>query len=237
MTEPGLPPPPPPSAPDEPAGLPWERRAGQSGVQAFVDTVRRIALEPSAAFREARRRGELVSPLAYAVLLGWLGVFAERLWGWLVGSSLIDLMPPNVREGAAMGLAFSGLGLAVTLIVTPVIVLIVLFVYSAIVHLFLLLYGGTRESTAGYEGTLRALAWSSTAQLGQLVPFAGGIVALVWSVILQTMSIAALHRTTQGRALAAVLTPLVLCCVCIGFFFASLVALIAGGIASSAGAP
>jgi hypothetical protein len=98
-----------------------------------------------------------------------------------------------------------------------------------------MLYGGTRDSDTGFEGTLRSLAWSSTAQLGQLVPFAGGLIALVWGIVLQTLSLATFHRTTQGKALAAVLTPILLCCVCIALFAASLVALVAGGLASGAG--
>ena len=235
MSEPG--PPPPPPATGEPPGLPWERRAEHGAVAGFVDTLRRLVLEPAAAFRDAKRRGELVSPLAYAVLLAWLGVLAERTWSLLIGSSLVDLMPPEMRDAAALGFALSGIGIAIALVVVPVVVLLGLFVYGAILHLFLMLYGATRNSAAGFEGTLRALAWSSTAQLGQLVPFAGGLVATVWSVVLQTMALATFHRTTQGRALAAVLTPLLLCCVCFAVFFASIVALVVGGLASAAGGP
>lgn len=237
MSEPGLPPPPPPAAPGEPPGLPWERRAETGAVAGFVDTLRRLVLEPAAAFRDAKRRGELVSPFAYAVLLAWLGVLAERMWSLLVGTSLVDLMPPEMREGVMLGLALSGIGIAIALVVVPVLVLVGLFVYGAILHLFLMLYGATRDSTAGFEGTLRAVAWSSTAQLGQLVPFAGGLVTAVWSVVLQTMALATFHRTTQGRALAAVLTPVLLCCVCLVFFFAGLMAVVVGGLAAAAGGP
>ena len=87
MNLPATPPPPPPA---EPPGLPWERRAETGAVQGFADTVRRLLVEPAAAFRDARRRGDLVSPLAYAVLLIVVGVVAERLWGLLVGTSLLE---------------------------------------------------------------------------------------------------------------------------------------------------
>jgi hypothetical protein len=204
-------------------------------VQGFADTLRRLVLEPAAALRDARRRGDLVSPLAYAVILALIGVLAERIWGLLIGTSLLDVMPSELRDNAALGFALSGIGLVVTLVVVPILWLCALFVYGAVVHLFLMLYGGTRDSDTGYEGTVRALAWSSTSQLGQLVPFAGGLVALVWGVVLQTMALANLHRTTQGRALAAVLTPLALCCVCFVVFFASIMALVVGGLAAGSG--
>jgi hypothetical protein len=229
MSVDAMPPPPPPAGPP---GLPWERRAESGAFQGLVETVRRLMVEPAAAIAVARRRGDLWSPLSYAVLLVLAGVLAERIWGLLIGTSLLELMPPQLREKAAFGFALSGIGLVVTLVVVPVLALVMLFVYGGVVHLFLMLYGGTRDSDTGYEGTVRALAWSTTSQLGQLVPFAGGLVALVWGIVLQTIALANLHRTTQGRALAAVLTPLVLCCVCIGIFFAGALALIAGGIAA-----
>jgi len=232
MSEPSLPPPPavPPSG--APQGLPWERRAELGAVNGFVETVKRLAAEPAAGFREARRQGDLVSPIAYAVLVGWIGFALERIWSFLIGTSLLDMMPGRMHDAGALGFALSGLGLVVGLVLIPIFLLIGLLIYGAILHLFLLLYGGARNSDTGFEGTLRALAWSFTAQLGQVVPFAGGLIALVWGVILQTLALASFHRTTTGRALAAVLTPLLLCCVCVAFFFASLMALFVGGLAA-----
>lgn len=223
MSEPPVAPPPPPAG-----GLPWEERARYGAFNGFVETLRRLVTAPAAAFAEARRTGELVSPIAYAVLIGWLGVLAERMWSFLFGTSLLDLMPREFGEAWAAGYALSGLVLAVVLVLTPIFVLVGLFVWGAIVHLFLLVYGGTKDSDTGFEGTLRALGWSATAQLGQLVPLVGGLVAFVWSIVLQTIGLATFHRTSRGRALAAVLTPLLLCCVCFALFFASVVAMVVG---------
>ena len=221
--------PPPPSTPAGGGGQPWEERARHGGaVSAFVETVRRLAVEPAAAFGAARRSGELVSPLAFAVLVAWIGVAAERLWSLVFGTSLLALLPPEMFAESIAGMALSGLVMAAILVLTPIFVLVGLFVWGAIVHLFLLLYGATRHSEAGFEGTLRVLAWSATAQLGQLVPFAGGIVAFAWSIVLQTIGLATFHRTSHGRALAAVLTPLALCCLCLVAAFTSAVMLAVG---------
>jgi hypothetical protein len=236
MSEPLAPPPPPPPPPGDAArpGLPWEDRARHGAFQGFVDTVKLLVGSPAEGFARARRRGDLVSPVAYAVLIGWIGVVAERIWTLLIGTSILSFLPGEAREGAALGFAVSGLGLAVALVLAPIFVLVGLFVWGAILHLFLMLYGATRTSDTGFEGTLRAVSWSTTSQLGQVVPFVGGLVALVWSVVLQTIALAQFHRTTQGKALAAVLTPLLLCCVCIAFAFAGVVAMIVGAAAGAA---
>jgi hypothetical protein len=213
------PPPPPPSGGAGGAGLPWEVRDGASGPAAFAETVKLLISEPAAAFARARRRGDLVPPLAYAVVISWFGVLAQQLWRFAFGRSLLESAFPALRDNLGRSFALSGVAMVVALVVTPIVVLVFLFIGSAIVHLFLLLFGATKSSESGFEGTLRALCWSTTAQLAQVVPFAGGLVALVWGIILQTLGLAELHRTTHGRALAAILAPLALCCVCLGAFF------------------
>ncbi len=222
MSEPALPPPPPPQ--DAPGGLPWEERAKHGALNAFVETVKSIVTAPIPAFARARRQGDLISPFAYAVLVGWLGVVVAQLWHLAMGTSLLSLMSPEVRRGVPFLVAATGFGLAFTLVLAPIFILLGLFIWGAIVHLFLMLFGGTKDSPTGFEGTLRVLAWSTTAQLAQVVPFAGGLIALVWGIALQTLGLASFHRTSHGRALAAVLAPILFCCVCaallIGFIAA-----------------
>jgi hypothetical protein len=240
MSEPMLPPPPPPptdgggAGPGAPA-LPWEDRARHGAVPALVETVKLFVTSPAAAFARARRRGDLTSPLVFAVLLGWLGVVVQSLWQLAFGSSFTELLGPLLKDQALPGLAAQGVGLAVQIVLAPIAILVVLFIGAGIVHLMLMLVGGTKSSEAGFEGTLRALSYSTVSQLAALVPFAGGLIAMVWAIVLETIGLADLHRTSTGKALAAVLLPLVLCCACAVFAFGSIVALIAGAAATGAG--
>jgi hypothetical protein len=236
MSEPMIPPPPPPGggAPGG-AGLPWEERERQGAVAAFVETARLFITDPSRAFARAKRRGDLFSPIAFAVVLGWIGVVFQSLWSLALGSTFTDLLPPQMREASAFGFATQTVGLLVQIVLAPVFIVVVLFIGAGIVHLMLMMVGGTRDSEAGFEGTLRALAYSAVSQLGGVVPFAGGLIAMVWGIVLETIGLATLHRTSHGKALAAVLLPLLLCCVCLVFAFGSIVALIAGAAASGAG--
>jgi hypothetical protein len=236
VTEPGSlsPPPPPPAAPVPPgAALPWEERARLGWLPALVETVKLLVVQPQAAFARARRRGDLGSPILFAVLLGWAGILAQSLWSIAFGSSIVDLLPPELRANPAFAFAGHTAGLLAQILLAPIFVVIFLFVGSAIVHLMLMLVGGTKSSEAGFEGTLRAMAYSTVAQLGAIVPFAGGLIAFVWSIVLETIGLADLHRTSTGKALAAVLLPLLLCCVCIFVAFGSLVAMFVGAAAGS----
>jgi hypothetical protein len=62
----------------------------------------------------------------------------------------------------------------------------------------------------------------------------GGLVTFIWSLVLQVLGFAAVHRTTQGRALAGVLIPIVFCCVCgalVAVFFGAMIAALIAGAA------
>jgi hypothetical protein len=47
-----------------------------------------------------------------------------------------------------------------------------------------------------------------------VIPFLGGLVALVWRIYLMMLGAQQLHKTSQGKALGGVLLPLLLCCAC-----------------------
>jgi len=113
--------------------------------------------------------------------------------------------------------------------VAPILVLIGLFVGAAIYHVSFLVVGATKESTTGFEGTFRVVAYSSVSNLANVIPFVGGLAAVVWNLVLMVMGAVRMHRTTQGKAVAGVLIPLLLCCVCV---FA-VVALVIGGLAAA----
>ena len=95
-----------------------------------------------------------------------------------------------------------------------VVYVIIVFIGSAVMHLCLLLVGATEKSETGFEGTLKVYAYSTIAWLAVALPFIGSLVASIWYLVLEVVGFAAAHRTSQGRALIAVLIPIILCCVC-----------------------
>ena len=224
-------PPAPPAPP--PAGLPWEERGRVGFATGLVETIRLFVTEPGTAWTRTRRSGDLASPIFFAILLGWLGIALQSVWNLVFPFGGRFLLPEHFGRGLGFLFATSLFGLALRVILAPIFLVIGLFVASAIVHLFLMLFSGTKDSDAGFEGTLRSLAYSHVAQLALVVPIAGGLVAMVWAIFLNTLGLAALHRTSQGKALAALLLPLVLCCVCVALAFMGLFAAIFGAAAAA----
>jgi hypothetical protein len=107
-------------------------------------------------------------------------------------------------------------------------VVIGVFVAAGVLHLMLLLLGGARRD---FEATFRVVSFSQATSVLFLVPFCGQLVGGIWCLVLYVLGLAEAHRIGHGKALAAVLLPiLALCCCCAGLGF-----LFAGAIASLAG--
>jgi hypothetical protein len=130
-------------------------------------------------------------------------------------------------EEAAVAAVFTGAWALGMVLLAPIFVIIGVFIYAAILHLMLMIVGGAHN---GFEATVRVVCYAQTAQLANIIPFCGGIVALVWQIILFVIGFATAHRTTQGKAILAVVLPLVLCC---AFMAALLFMGVLAGVATS----
>src|SRR6266542_3106443 len=82
----------------------------------------------------------------------------------------------------------------------------------AILHFCCMLVGALQNSRSGFEGSLRAVCYSEVSSLASVIPVVGGLIAIVWWIVLAVQGVERLHRTTSGKAVAAVLIPVVVCC-------------------------
>jgi hypothetical protein len=208
--------------------IPWEDR-GRSSFDALFETVKLLVISPTEAFRRMPVVGGVGRPLFFAIAIGWIGIAVSVVWNVLFqGVSL-----PFVRStedlaglGAMYGLTV-GWALLIA-VLAPLFIVIYVFVAAAILHLMLLVVGGADN---GFEATVRVVCYTHTAELAGLIPCCGWIFGLIWTIVLYVTGFSTAHRTTQGKALVAVLLPLVLCCAMSAVIF-----LVIGGIAGIAAA-
>jgi hypothetical protein len=245
----GIPPtpsdPPPPAPPAAPAGPPpgappgggaerpgndWERRTEVGFLDSLIGTIKGFMFAPGETFEKTRESGDLGSPLLFAILIAFVMSIVGQIWGMFFGASLLSMLPAEAREAAGMFLMTSGFGFFASIILVPIITVIGIFLYSAILHLMLLLVGGLGESTSGFEGSIRVVSYAQVATLAQVVPIIGGMIAFFWGLFLGVVGVTRMHRTSDGKAVAAVILPMILCCACI------MAAIMFGGLAAFMGA-
>lgn len=216
-TPPPSPPPQPPSGSPPPTRepLPWEVRGTLGFGKALLESVRLFVTAPREAFDRARRKGDVGSPLLWLVIIGVFNGILQWIWSMAFTAPYLAFMPESVRDeiGPFLVAMTAGGGL-LNLIYVPVVTLIGVSIAALILHVCLLLVGGLSSSEAGFEGTFRASSYAYVAQIAQIVPVFGALVALVWNVVLVVIGVTSLHRTSTGKAVVAVLIPTLLCCVC-----------------------
>jgi len=196
-----------------PAGIPWEDRGRLGFFQALLSTMRLCLADPTRFFSDLPKRENLGSAMQYLLLLTWVGGIGGLLWSQVFQPSQMALLrslginvPEQAWPAGARGLFTVGIAVLI-----PIGVLISTFIWTGIVHVFLWMLGGAKE---GFEATLRVYAYSrgSTA-LFEWIPFCGGLVAFIWSLVLQIIGLSRVHEIGGGKAALAVLLPLALCCV------------------------
>lgn len=210
-----MPPMTPPAAPPQPAAaLPWEEPS--AGLGSIVPTVAAFVARPTESFSRMSVTVDLVRPIAYFVILVLAAACVNQLWSFLLFDSILEVarsMAGSQFEKLAPLIQRPGvLQLILTLVVTPLLALIALFIWSGLVHLALVLVGGANK---GFTATLRVICYAQTTQLAVLIPFLGGIVGFFWRLVLEMIGLSEAHKTDVWKAAVAVLLPLVVCCLCI----------------------
>ncbi len=217
--DPQIPPAPSPGGPAPPAPplppLPFED-PGRGFFQGLWESVVMLVTHPDEAFRRVRDGDSVGRPLVYAIVMAYVGFAAGLLWFALqaVPAAMLGALAERAGEAGPGGM-LAGVSLLVIalggLLAIPLLTAIWLALATLVVHLFLLLFGGAKR---GLVATFRVLAYASTAQLAAIVPFCGGILQAIWALVLDVIGLSRVHETTELRAAAALLAPLVACCLC-----------------------
>lgn len=214
-----------------PRGTPWEQRDRIGFISGLVDTTQQVFTRPTEFFRAMPVTGGLAPPLFYGVIVGYAGLLAGAVYAAIfqavAGPRLFEL-PRRGELERLLPYLQGGMGLVLQLVLGPLVLVIGLFLFAAIVHVLLLLLGGAPR---GFEATFRVGCYAEAAALLRLIPLCGSPLSTVYFLVLAIIGLSEAHGIGKGRAAAAVLLPLLLLCCCC----AAGIALAVGGFASALG--
>jgi len=208
-------PPPPSSLPPSPppgetgrTGPAWEQPGPV--FNRFLETMREVLLNPQVFFRTMRRAGGLGPPLTFGIAGTFIGGVIGALWQLMfmtMGSGFSNAGAEAFGEGAIAALFSTGC----IVVFIPIVAVLGMFIGAGVYHLMLMLLGAARYP---FETTMRVVAYSMGAtSVLQIVPVCGGLAAAIWAIVAYIIGLSQAHEITIGKAAAAVLLPIVLCCV------------------------
>jgi hypothetical protein len=192
------------------SGLPWDERHSKGLFQGFIETLQMVLTRPSEAFTAMQREGGLGEPLLYAIIGGSFGLIFYFIYQLAFQSLGVFANRPNPLAH----LIGAGIGGVILIIFVPVLVAIGVFVNAAILHVCLMIVGGAKQP---FETTFRVICFASGSVFPlMVVPLCGGLIAGIWDLVLRCIGLARAHETDTGRAVLAILLPVIVCC-CGGF--------------------
>jgi hypothetical protein len=192
--------------------IPWEQ-PGLGFFASFYETLRLLATQPRRAYERVAVTSAIARPLGFGVLIAWPGILATTLWDIALRSQL-DNLAPWLQQGRryetppVFEITFA--------LAAPCWLPIALFVGAALQHLFLWMVGGAKR---GYAQTFRVLCYAQVSAALGVIPLCGSVLGAIWHLVLQVIGLSATHRIGTGRAVMAILLPLILCCGCVAVLF------------------
>ena len=180
-------------------GGPWENRSETGFAKGTYRTFKEVLFSPSTFFRGLTFNNGIREPLAFGLLTGAVGNMFGIFWPVLMMSGGLFPFGEAISGHLTVGLIFLIMAVAV-----PVCVTLSMFIYSAILHLLLLI---TRGGKNRFEATFRVVAYSQAAQALDLIPVVGSWIGGIWQLIIQVIGLREIHNTSYLRVFMAFLLP------------------------------
>lgn len=208
---------------------PWEDREHLGVFNALLNTLKQSLFNPSEFFRKMQLTGGVTDPLLYALIVGMVGLMFLYFWQVLFKGAGVDNLMPSGMAALAGQQSLHGGSLVLMAFLTPIFIIMGLFVLSGILHLFLMLVKG---AAAGYEATFRVLAYSYSTNMIFILPICGSFIGAIWALVLTIIGLREAHQISGGKAALAVFLPCVLIC---GFLLFLVSVFFMGAVAASFG--
>lgn len=115
------------------------------------------------------------------------------------------------KTGETFPFVITPLIMAGYVLISPPLIAIGVFLGSGIWHLCLMVVGGNKK---GFEATFRSVAYANGPMILNLIPFCGGYIGSIWSIIVAIIGFKQTHQIPTWKAVLAYFIPILLCCGC-----------------------
>lgn len=162
-------------------------------------TFRSALFSPVELFSEKRQEKAIGQSLAFGLLTGSLGTMFGVFWRFILSSQDFSYVLRVLPDSITVNHIFIGY-----IIISPFLVLILMFITAAIFHFCLYILGG---ATRGFWGTFKACAYSNAASIFNIIPFIGWLIDMIWGIVIMVIGLREIHETTTFKAVFALLIP------------------------------
>lgn len=204
--------------------FPWPPPEDGQLLASFGQTWKSATFRPTPFFSRIPRDQGTGAALLYYLIIVVLVAGATLFW------DSFSLFAGSFEEGGlASELGLEAIDPLTSFLMTPAVLLAMLFVAAGFTHLILKLFGGARH---GFGTTVRVFCYAYSPGLFGIVPLLGGLVGSIWMVVLLVIGLREAHATDGWKAALAVLLPFALL---MGLMVLAFMVLVATGAAIMGG--
>ncbi|HOY09802.1 MAG TPA: Yip1 family protein [Candidatus Omnitrophota bacterium] len=168
--------------------VPWDIRERVGLFPALGRTITMVLFQPDEFFRSVRVSDNVTSPRNFFILVQFINFSVMGVIHFLSNPAT----PPLLY-------------LIMLVFFVPIIMLTLLLV-SAVMHVFVRLAGGKKK----FKATFHVMAYSSVTGLWQGVPWAGGLISLIWGIYVGIIGLRRVQGLSVPRAVIACVMPSVM---------------------------
>jgi hypothetical protein len=193
--------------------IPGNQKKAPGFFPGILRTFRQVLFSPHKLFDTMSLKRGYGESLAFGLLFGSLGMMLGFFW------QLLIIPDRFIQLGKFLFGSFNLSTIYLVLIIlTPLWVMVQLFLMALILHWCLIVFGGGKS---GFEATFSVISYSQAIQLLSVFPLIGGFIGFFWQLIVQIIGLREIHNTTYHRVMMAYILPPVLI-----IFFIVLIAVI-----------
>lgn len=193
----------------------------------LIEKMKGLLLNPIETFKQLKDE-ELSTGLRYFIIFLLLFAALTALIAGVIGNAVLSMLPQTEEYRIIQSFIQSGGGFIIaglSFIFTIIMYIIMLFLGGLLIHLGILLVGGKQ----GYDQTVKSLIYGGTPlYLFGWIPGIS-IIGFIWALILVIFGIKEFQDISMGKAVIAVLLPIII----IGAIFAFIIfSLILSGLST-----
>jgi hypothetical protein len=178
---------------------PWE--SGKGFIGAFFKTIQEVLFSPAKFFKKAALGKGYWSPFIYGIICNIIGWGVNIILAWLFWYTIsVYLIQSTPLKGFVLS------NLASKVISLPFVAAFLIFFYSGLVHLSLMVLGGNKS---GFRASFRVVSYTFSGDLFRIIPLIGFIIGWIYRLVLAMIGLRESHNISTGKAVLAVLLPLI----------------------------
>jgi hypothetical protein len=204
------------------------------------ETMKLVLFQPANFFRNYKLDGTIGRPILFALVVGWISAIISTTWSMFIGDFMsavsqyiLNRLPEfegsewgQLQLWQQLGAGNGTFDLIFGIIMAPFFILFFLFIFAGIYHLFLMIVKGANKN---FETTFNVVAYGMAAQIAEIIPFLGTVIAWGYGIVLSIIGLTEAHETDGWKAVFAVFAPIIFCLFCCWLFMLILGG--AGGLA------